>query len=353
MISAKVEKIAEEKMFAKFLKKVVCMEDLKLDEMDRAMRTIMEGGTSDIQLAGFLVGLRMKGESIDEITAAARVMREKAIPIKTNKNLIDTCGTGGDCKSTFNISTTVSLVLAAAGLSVAKHGNRSVSSKSGSADLLEALGVKVDLSPEQVKYCLDEIGIAFLFAPFFHRAMKYALGPRKKLGLRTIFNLLGPLTNPASTEYQVLGVYHPTLVYPLAGVLNNLGVKSAMVVHGAGGIDEFSLEGGNKIAYLQEGKIKEIILDIEAIGLERAGIDQLKGGTPEENKEITLDILKGKLGPKRDVVLLNSAAAFIVSNLVDNWKTGIQLAAEIIDSAKALNKLKEMREITNSFEVFS
>lgn len=269
-------------MFINYLEKVVARENLSLGEMEKAMEIIMEGGATDSQLAGFLVGLSMKGETIEEITAAARVMRNKAISIKSDRVLIDSCGTGGDCKGTFNISTTVALLMAAAGLSVAKHGNRSVSSKSGSADLLEALGININLSPQQVEYCLNEIGFAFLFAPYFHKAMKYAARPRRELGLRTIFNILGPLTNPAGTRYQILGVYQPDLVYPMAAVLKNLGIDSAMVVHGAGGIDEFSLSGENKVAYLRNGQIEEFYISPEEVGLQRADLKELIGGTAEK-----------------------------------------------------------------------
>lgn len=338
-------------MFINYLEKVVARENLSLGEMEKAMEIIMEGGATDSQLAGFLVGLSMKGETIEEITAAARVMRNKAISIKSDRVLIDSCGTGGDCKGTFNISTTVALLMAAAGLSVAKHGNRSVSSKSGSADLLEALGININLSPQQVEYCLNEIGFAFLFAPYFHKAMKYAARPRRELGLRTIFNILGPLTNPAGTRYQILGVYQPDLVYPMAAVLKNLGIDSAMVVHGAGGIDEFSLAGENKVAYLRNGQIEEFYIGPEEVGLQRADLKELIGGTAEKNREITLAILKGERGAKRDVVLFNAAAAFLVSGLVDSWAQGIELAAEMIDSGRTLKKLEEMIEFTNSLEV--
>ncbi len=339
-------------MFEKYLEKVVDRKNLHLQEMEDAMQMIMEGKTSDIQLAGFLVGLRMKGETIEEITGAARVMRDKALAVDYRKNmLIDTCGTGGDEKGTFNISTIVALILAGAGLKVAKHGNRSVSSKCGSADLLETLGVNIELEPLQVEDCLEEIGIAFLYAPFFHKAMKYAIGPRRELGLRTIFNILGPLTNPARAKYQILGVYHPGLVLPLAEVLKNLGVKSAMVVHGKGGIDEFSLAGPSKVAYLNEGIIKEFNLSPEEVGLKKIDINSIKGGLPSQNREITLSILKGKKGPKRDIVLLNTAAAFLVTGEVKEWKEGVRLAAFVIDSGKAMNKLEEMIEFTNSFEV--
>ncbi|NLJ83690.1 MAG: anthranilate phosphoribosyltransferase [Halanaerobiaceae bacterium] len=338
-------------MFVNYLEKIVARKNLSLEEMETAMNIIMEGRATDSQLAGFLVGLSMKGETIEEITAAARVMRDKAIAIKSDKLLIDSCGTGGDCKGTFNISTTVALLMAAAGLNVAKHGNRSVSSKSGSADLLEALGININLAPEQAEQCLDEIGIAFLFAPYFHKAMKYAAGPRRELGLRTIFNILGPLTNPARTKYQILGVYDPELVYPLAAVLKNLGVESAMVVHGAGGIDEFSLAGENKVAYLRNGDIEEFYIGPEEVGLQRTGLGELMGGTADKNRDITLAILKGERGAKRDVVLFNAAAAFLVSGLADDWQKGIELAAETIDSGRALKKLDEMIEFTNSLEV--
>lgn len=339
-------------MFNKHLDKVVSREDLTLAEMEEAMTMVMEGKTTDSQLAGFLVGLRMKGETIDEITGAASVMRKKAAEVKTEaRDLIDSCGTGGDEKGTFNISTTTALVMAAGGLNVAKHGNRSVSSKSGSADLLEALGVKIDLSPDAAGRCLDQVGISFLFAPYFHQAMKYAIGPRKELGLRTIFNILGPLTNPAKADYQVLGVYKEELVMPLAQVLKNLGLKSAMVVHGAGGIDELSLAGVNKTAYLKEGVVKEFNFSPDEAGLESASVKEILGGRPEENKEITLDILKGKKGPKRDVILLNSAAAFLVEGKVNDLKDGVKLAAELIDSGQAMQKLEELINCSNSMAV--
>jgi anthranilate phosphoribosyltransferase len=339
-------------MFNKHLDKVVSRQNLSLAEMEEAMSMVMEGKTTDSQLAGFLVGLRMKGETIDEITGAASVMRNKAAAVRTKaNNLIDSCGTGGDEKGTFNISTTTAIVMAAGGLNVAKHGNRSVSSKSGSADLLEELGVKIDLDPELAGKCLDEIGISFLFAPHFHQAMKYAVGPRKELGLRTIFNILGPLTNPAKADYQVLGVYKEELVLPLAHVLKNLGLKSAMVVHGAGGVDELSLAGENKTAYLKDGKVREYNFTPADAGLKTAPIEAILGGTPQENKKITLAILNGEKGPRRDVILLNSAAAFMVENKVNNLKDGVEMAAEIIDSGKALKKLEELIECSRSLAV--
>jgi len=339
-------------MFIKWLEKVVAGQNLSEIEMEGTMRAIMGGQATDSQIAGMLVGLRMKGETIEEITGAAKVMREKAISINNCKNLsIDTCGTGGDGSNTFNISTTVAFVLAGAGLTVAKHGNRSVSSKSGSADVLEALGVNLSLSPLQVGECLQEVNMGFLFAPVHHKAMKFAIIARKELGLRTIFNILGPLTNPAAVNYQVLGVYHPSLVYPLANVLNNLGVKSAMVVNGNGKLDEFTIDGVNKVAYLHDDIVEELEVTPENVGLKCSDIKELIGGTPEVNKEIILDILKGKLGPKRDVVLFNSAAAFMVTGLVKTWERGIELAVDVIDSGKAYKKLEELINFTNSQEV--
>ncbi len=339
-------------MFKNYFEKVVSGRDLSLVEMEEVMHSIMGGSLTDSQIAGILIGLRMKGESIEEITGAARVMREKAVSISSNKELlIDTCGTGGDGSGTFNISTTVAIILAAGGLTVAKHGNRSVSSKSGSADVLESLGLNLNLTPEQVESCLNEINIGFLYAPFFHQAMKYAVKPRRELGLRTIFNILGPLTNPAAVKYQVLGVYNPALVLPLAEVLKNLGVKAAMVVNGNDCIDELTLTGINKVAYLHEGRIEEISLSPEEVGIKRVRLQELVGGSPEENKEIILQILKGEKGPKREVVLLNTAAAFIISGMVNNWVEGIKLGAEIIDSGKAYKKLQEFIEYTISVEV--
>ncbi|MFW6269611.1 MAG: anthranilate phosphoribosyltransferase [Bacillota bacterium] len=340
-------------MFNKYLEKVIKGNHLEVTEMEEAMNTIMNGEISNSQLAGFLIGLKMKGESIEEITGAARVMREKAIPINKEDIVVDTCGTGGDGSGTFNISTTVALVLAGSELSVAKHGNRSVSSKSGSADVLEALGINLNLSPSQVEKCLNEVGMGFLFAPVFHKAMKHAITPRKELKVRTIFNILGPLTNPARADYQVLGVYHPDLVTPMAEVLKNLGIKSAMVVHGAGGLDEFSLSGKNKVAYLKNGKIKEETVSPEDAGLKRAKLNKIKGGTPQTNSNIILSILKGKKGPKRDIVLFNTAAALIITGKANSWKEGTATASRIIDSGAPLEKLKELIEYTNTLEVVS
>jgi len=341
-------------MFKKYLDKVMAGKDLSVEEMEQAMSAIMEGKISDTQLAGFLVGLRMKNEAIEEITGAAKVMRDKALTVDINKeNLIDTCGTGGDGSNSFNISTTAAFVLAGAGLLVAKHGNRSVSSKSGSADVLESLGVDLNLKPFQVENCIKEVGIGFLFAPVFHKAMKYAIPARKELEVRTIFNILGPLTNPAAADYQILGVYDPDLIEPMAEVLRNLGVKRAMVVHGAGGLDEFSLMGENKVAYLNQGKIDYLFISPEEYGLNKADINAIKGGNSEENSQIMLSIFKGDKGPKRDIVLFNAAAALKVAGQVNSFKEGIEKAGHIIDSGAALDKLQALIDYTNSVEVVS
>jgi len=335
-------------MFNFYLQKVVKGENLTFQEMKEAMEMIMEGKVTHSQLSGFLVALHMKGETVDEITASAKVMREKATPINIQSDgLMDTCGTGGDAKGTFNISTAVAFILAAGGVAVAKHGNRSVSSKSGSADVLESLGVDISLPPSLVERCLKEINIAFLFAQDFHKATKHAAVPRKELGIRTIFNVLGPLTNPAKVKYQLTGVYDPNLVYPIAEVLNNLEVKRAMVVHGAGGIDEFSLSGKNKVAFLNEGKVEELEISPEDLGLKRYSLEDIQGGTAEENRRIILNIFNGEMGPKRDVVVLNSAAGLYVANKVESLEEGINLAQEIIDSKQAMKKLEEMVQLTN------
>lgn len=339
-------------MFEDYLQKVMKGNDLQTCEMEEAMEAIMEGEISSIKLAGFLVALKMKSESNEEITGAARVMRDKALTVDYSGEVIDTCGTGGDGSDTFNISTAVTFVLAAAGLTVAKHGNRSVSSRSGSADVLEAMGVNLELTPEQVRECMEEVNLGFLFAPVYHKAMKHAVEARKKLGVRTIFNILGPLTNPAAAEYQLLGVYAPDLVEPMAAALRNLGTKRAMVVHGASGLDELSISGKNRAAFLQEeGRIKNITITPEEVGLKRAGIETLSGGGAEKNREIIMSVLAGeKSGPKRDVVLFNAGAAFKIAGEVESVREGVDRAAEAIDSGAALMELKNFVRHTNSFD---
>ncbi len=325
---------------------VVAGRTLNESEMEAVMEEIMTGVATPAQIAAFITGLRMKGEAVSEIAGAARVMRRHATRIETGCGadaiLVDTCGTGGDGAHTFNISTTVALVAAAAGLKVAKHGNRSVSSRCGSADVLQALGVNLELTPRQVGAAVREVGIGFLFAPLLHKAMKYAIGPRREIGIRTLFNILGPLTNPAGATVQLLGVYDPELPSLLAAVLRELGSRRAMVVHGAGGLDELSLAGENRIAWLADGEIRELFLEPAAAGLAEAPLAALAGGGPEENAAIVRSILAGEKGPKRDVVLLNCAALFVTAGRVGDFRAGAGLAAELIDSGAAALKLEEL-----------
>ncbi len=328
--------------------KLVEQQDLTQEEAAQAMRQIMEGGATPAQIAAFLIALRMKGESIEEITGCARVMREKAIHIRAPyPNVIDTCGTGGDGSQTFNISTTAAFVVAAAGVPVAKHGNRAMSSRCGSADLLQALGVAIELTPEMAETCLAEVGMTFLFAPLFHSAMKYAIGPRREIGVRTIFNILGPLTNPAGAKHQILGVSRKELAEPMARVLANLGCSRAFVVHGADGLDEITSTGETHITALDAGQIRSYSIRPEQFGLRRAPLGALAGGEAAQNAAITMAVLEGKPGPRRDVVLLNAAAALAVAGTAPDLHTGLQLAAQAIDSGAALEKLRRLQRFTS------
>ncbi len=320
---------------------------LSESEMTECMIEIMEGKATDAQIASFLTALRIKGESVEEITAAARVMREKSIKIKAPEGVIDTCGTGGDMSGTFNISTTSALVVAAAGIPVAKHGNRSVSSKSGSADLLEALGVKIDLLPEKVEKCLFETNFGFLFAPIFHPAMKYAITARKEISIRTIFNILGPLTNPAGAKKQIMGIFSSRLTELLANVLGNLGAEVAMVVHGEDGLDEITNCEATRISRFQKGNVETFYIIPEEFGIVRAKREALLGDGKEQNASITLEILNGEKGPKRDIVLMNASAAIVVSGITRDFKDAQRIAEEAIDSKKALDKLEEVRRLSN------
>lgn len=323
--------------------------DLTEDEMVSVMNQIMTGAATPLQIASFLTALRMKGEKVAEITGAARVMREKVSRVKVKADLVlDVVGTGGDKKGTFNISTAATFVVAGAGLTVAKHGNRSVSSQSGSADCLMALGVKVDASKELVEECLEQIGVGFLFAPLLHEAMKYAVQPRREIGIRTIFNILGPLTNPAGATHQLTGIYDGKLTDPIAHVLKNLGAVRAMVVHGMEGMDEISLCGPTRVSELRNRRVRSYTLTPAKFGLKRCRLEDLSGGTPQDCADIVKEILRGEKGPRRDIVLLNSAAALYVSGAVDSIAKGIGLAAESIDSGKAQAKLDRLIEITNS-----
>lgn len=317
-------------------------------EMAECMNEIMEGKTTDAQIGAFLAALRIKGETVEEITGAARIMREKATTIKAPDGVLDTCGTGGDMSHTFNISTTTALVVAGAGIPVAKHGNRSVSSQSGSADVLEALGVKIDLPPEKVEKCLFETGFGFLFAPLFHPAMKYAIGPRREMGIRTIFNILGPITNPAGAKRQILGVFANGLTDILAMVLGNLGAVDAMVVHGEDGLDEVSISGRTRVSRFKDGKTENFYIGPEDFGIMRSKIENILGGSKEDNATITLSILSGEEGPRRDIVLLNSAVAIVVAGKTGDFKTAFDIAADAVDSGRALKKLEEIKRVSNS-----
>ena len=329
--------------------KLVNRVSLSEPEMIEAMNQIMTGEATPLQVASFLTALRMKGESVEEVTGAARVMREKAHLVQVgSKTVIDTCGTGGDQKGTFNISTTAAFVVAGAGINVAKHGNRSVSSQSGSADVLGALGVKVDAPKEKVEECIAKIGIGFLFAPLLHEAMKYAVQPRRDIGIRTVFNLLGPLTNPAMATHQLIGLYSGDLVGMIAHVLKNLGSVCAMVVHGMEGLDEISLCGPTKVAELRGGQVREYIVEPEQFGLKCCRMEDLHGGNAEQSAAIVRGVLQGDKGPARDVVLLNGGAALYVGGSAATIQDGMRLAAESIDSGKASEKLARFVEMTNA-----
>ncbi|HXH14150.1 MAG TPA: anthranilate phosphoribosyltransferase [Alphaproteobacteria bacterium] len=334
-------------MIVAAIAKLVEQQHLTEEEAAEAMRQIMEGDATPAQIAAFLTALRIKGETVSEITGCARVMREKATHIGAPANVIDTCGTGGDGAQTFNISTTAAFVVAGAGIPVAKHGNRAMSSRCGSADLLQALGVTIELTPELAERCLAEVGMTFLFAPLFHSAMKHAIGPRREIGVRTIFNILGPLTNPAGATRQLIGVSTRGLVEPLAQVLGNLGSSRAFVVHGADGLDEITTAGETHIAALDHGAVATFTIRPEQFGLPRVPLEALAGGDAQQNARITIEILEGKPGPQRDVVLLNAAAALVVAGAAADWHAGLQLAAEAVDSGAALDKLRGLQRFAS------
>lgn len=315
--------------------------NLSKQQAYECMNEIMAGEASQIQMASYLTALSLKGETIDEITGSAGGMREHCIKILNDEDVLEIVGTGGDHSNSFNISTTSSLVIAASGIKVAKHGNRAASSKCGAADVLEALGVKIDISPKQSADLLKQIDICFLFAQNYHIAMKYVAPVRKELGIRTVFNILGPLTNPAGASMQIMGVYDETLVEPLARVLNNLGVKRAMVVYGEDGLDEISLSSSTQICEIHDGHYTCYKITPEQFGLERCLKEELVGGTPQENAKITLDILKGQKGPKRDAVLMNAGAAIYIGGKAQDLQEGIAIARQMIDEGKALKKLED------------
>lgn len=342
-------------MIREAIEKVVKRIDLSETEMRGVFDEIMSGKTTDAQIGAFAAALRMKGETVEEITGASRVMREKSVHIsagRTSVNIgkeavVDTCGTGGSGINTFNISTTVAFVAAGCALKVAKHGNRAMSGRCGSADVLEALGVKLDTGADMAQRCLLEIGIGFLYAPAFHSAMKYAAGPRREIGIRTIFNLLGPLSNPANATSQVLGVCDAGLTDTIARVLKNLGSKRAFVVYGMDALDEITITGRTRVSELKNGRVRTYFISPEKFGMRRAGLDDIEGGDAKENADILLSVLRGERSPRRDIVLLNASAALVAGFKTKNFKTGIKMAAESIDSGTALDKLMRLIEMTN------
>ena len=334
------------------LQLVVDGKDLSAQRMQEVMMEIMEGRATPAQIGAILTALRMKGENAAEITGAARVMRQKARAISPRLSpgepLVDIVGTGGDMSGTFNVSTTASFVAAGAGLKVAKHGNRSVSSRSGSADLLEALGVNLDVAPSVVERCVEETGLGFLFAPKLHPAMKNVIGPRREMGIRTIFNVLGPLTNPAGADVELMGVYDKSLCEKMAEVLGNLGTKRAWVVHGHGGMDELSISGPSLVAQWNGSKVKTFETAPSDFGLKEAQLQDVMGGGPKENARICLSILEGEKGPKRDMVVMNAAAAIYIAKGVKDLKEAAQLAQESIDSGRARQVLSNLIKLTNA-----
>jgi len=314
----------------------------------QVMQEIMEGEATPAQFGAFVTALRLKGETVDEITGLARTMRAKAIPVPTDGLVVDTCGTGGDGSNTFNISTTTAFVAAGAGLKVAKHGNRAMSSQCGSADVLEALGVKIDLNAEQVQRCLNEVGIGFMFAPVFHPAMKYAAAPRREIGIRTVFNILGPLTNPAGAKAQVLGVGDESLIEKLALVLQGLGCQHALLVYGEDGLDEITITGKTHVCELKNDHIERYVVSPEDFGLPRASSDSIKGGDVKANAELLRNTISGTLGSQRDVVLMNAAAALVAGDKVETLQQGVAMAKEVIDNGSAAAKLDQLIEFSRS-----
>jgi anthranilate phosphoribosyltransferase len=349
-------------MIKEAIAKVIERQDLSEAEMIDVMDQIMGGEATPAQIGSFVTALRMKGETVPEIIGAAKVMRDRATPIKVGsvvdldreeinidrETILDTCGTGGSGTRSFNISTTVALAVASCGVRVAKHGNRSISSACGSADVLEKLGVNLNISPEKVSHCVTEIGIGFLFAPALHGAMKHAIGPRKEIGIRTIFNILGPLTNPAGADRQVLGVYQEKLVEPLAKVLSGLGCKRGFVVHGSDGMDEITLTGPTLVAAITGDMVELQTIEPEQFGFQCCQLADLQGGDAEQNAEIVRSILSGESGPKRDVVVLNGAYALLAAGQATSVPDGIEKLQIVLDEGFALAKLEALIRMTNA-----
>lgn len=334
-------------MIREAITKLANKEDLSFEEAEQVMNEIMGGEASPVQMSAYLTALSLKGETIDEVTGSAAGMRKHCIRLLHDMDVLEIVGTGGDGANSFNISTTSALVISAAGVPVAKHGNRAASSKCGAADVLEALGVKITISPERSAGLLKEIGLCFLFAQNYHIAMKYVAPVRRELGIRTVFNILGPLSNPAGANMQVMGVYDEALVEPLARVLNNLGVKRALVVYGEDRLDEISMSAATKVCEVRDGNFSSYEITPEQFGFVRCSKEALTGGTPQENAEITRAILSGEKGPKTDAVILNSAAALYVAGKAESIAGGVEMAREIIESKKALRQLERFVELSN------
>jgi anthranilate phosphoribosyltransferase len=336
-------------MIKEAIDKAVRKIDLPEAEMMAAMEEIMGGEATPAQIGALITALRMKGETVEEVTGSARIMRQKATRVNAcATTIVDTCGTGGDKLNTFNISTTASFVVAAAGIVVAKHGNRAVSSGCGSADVLEALGVNISVDQEIVEECIQQIGIGFLFAPKLHGAMKYAIGPRREIGIRTIFNMLGPLTNPAGATAQLLGVYDPKLTEMFADVLKNMGTKRAFVVHGTDGLDEVTITGETRVAELKDGLVRTYNIHPKDYVGTTYPLTAIRGGDPTVNAQITRDVLSGKPGACRDVVLINAALAIVAGEKAADIKEGVRIAADCIDNGSAVKKLQALIEMSNS-----
>ena len=333
--------------FKDFIELAVDGKDLDAEQSERAFQIIMSGGATPAQMSALLIALRIKGETVTELTSAAQIMRQKALAFEAPENAIDTCGTGGDASGTYNISTATAIVTAACGVPVVKHGNRSVSSKSGSADIMKEIGVNIFASPKYMQQALDECGLCFLVAPSFHKAMRHVAPVRQELGIRTMFNLLGPLSNPAGLKNQLLGVYSPDLLMPLAEVLRELGCENAWIVHGHGGLDEISLTGPTQAAILHNGEITIQIINPEDAGLELCEMDELRGGGAKENAEALEKLLAGQPSAYLDITCLNAAASLIIARKADNLCEGVEMAMQSIDNGAAITVLNRLIEITN------
>ena len=337
-------------MIREAIEKLIRGVDLTQEEAAQVMEEIMTGEATPAQFGAFVIGLRLKGETVDEMTGLAAVMRDKSLKVDFEGPSVDTCGTGGDDLGTFNISTAAAFVVAGAGIAVAKHGNRAMTSKSGSADVLEKQGVKIDLGPEGVKRCMEEVGIGFMFAPRFHPAMKFAVQPRREIGVRTVFNILGPLTNPAGAQAQVLGVPTDSVGEKMVQVLQRLGSERAIVVHAEDGLDEISLNSNTSVWELTEGEIRQYTISPEDLGLAPALLESLAGGSVDENAEIMTDVLRGASGARRDVVVANAAGGIVAGGKASDLREGVQAAQESIDSGRALEKLELLKEVSQGLE---